>query len=691
MKRLTTLAILIALAVPTLARAVSVSPEEKTAAKQWFEAQFGQAAPPFSFVYGGKPSATLLKTWKCEKDTKTLDGNRTQDTLTWTDPKTGLEVRCAAVIYNDFPTVEWTLYFKNTGKADTPILKNIQALDLRLTRGEKGEFLLHHSPGATSTAMDYAPVQTSLTANKSLRFAPRGGRPVDGAWPYYNLEFDDGGMIIVVGWPGQWASQFKRDAVRGLHIQASQELVNLKLHAGEAIRSPRIVVQHYWGDWIRSQNVWRRWMMAHNMPRPGGKLPQPKLLAFSGRLFGEMCLANEANQLMCINRYLQEGIKLDYWWMDAGWYQQAAGHFNWPKTGTWEVDMTRFPRGLRAISDHAHSKGMKTVLWFEPERVHPGTWLAKERRQWLISDVPANQSNPPYAKGLLLNLGNPEARQWLTDQVDRILSEQAIDLYRQDFNVAPLGHWRSVDAPDRQGITENKHVVGYLKFWDDLTARHPNILIDSCASGGRRNELEAMRRAVPLWRSDFAYPVVANQCMSYGISLWIPYHGTGVTACGNTGYYGTGKTPVEPYAFWSTATPAICLTLDIREKGIDYPALINLIKQWREAGQYYDDDYYPLLPYTHDTKAWIAWQFHDADKNEGMVEAFRRSASETATMQLKLHDLKPECRYVVTYLDSKKTQEATGSQLMSDGLSVKIPAKPGVAVLVYKQKPNDDN
>ena len=193
-----------------------------------------------------------------------------------------------------------------------------------------------------------------------------------------------------------------------------------------------------------------------------------------------------------------------------------------------------------------------------------------------------------------------------------------------------------------------------------------------------------MRRAVPLWRSDHAYPVIANQCMSYGISLWVPFHGTGVTACATTAYHGTGKTPVEPYAFWSTATPAICLTLDIREKGIDYPTLVDLIKQWREAGQYYYGDYYPLLPYTQDKTAWIGWQFHDADKNEGMVEAFRRSDSESDSMRLKLHDLKPDCLYTATYLDSKQSQEATGRQLMSDGLTVKIPAKPGVAVLVYK-------
>ena len=61
--------------------------------------------------------------------------------------------------------------------------------------------------------------------------------------------------------------------------------------------------------------------------------------------------------------------------MDAGWY--PANETGWPKTGTWEVDTKRFPGGLRAISDHAHAKGVKTIVWFEPERVHAGTWLAE--------------------------------------------------------------------------------------------------------------------------------------------------------------------------------------------------------------------------------------------------------------------------------------------------------------------------
>jgi len=75
-----------------------------------------------------------------------------------------------------------------------------------------------------------------------------------------------------------------------------------------------------------------------------------------------------------------------------------------------------------------------------------------------------------------------------------IIEKEGIDFYRQDFNMGPEYHWLCNDAPDRQGITENKHVTGYYAYWDGLVARFPKLWLDSCASGGNRNDLETMRR-----------------------------------------------------------------------------------------------------------------------------------------------------------------------------------------------------
>ena len=109
--------------------------------------------PFFSFTYDGKPSAELLPHWPVQRESQALDAQRTRHTLSYSDPKTGLVVRCVGIEYRDFPTVEWTLYFKNTSDKETPILSDIQALDTRVTRmpgpsTPEMEFRLHHNVGS---------------------------------------------------------------------------------------------------------------------------------------------------------------------------------------------------------------------------------------------------------------------------------------------------------------------------------------------------------------------------------------------------------------------------------------------------------------------------------------------------------------------------------------------------------------
>jgi alpha-galactosidase len=631
--------------------------------------------PPFSFTYGGQPSTDLLPSWKTERASNKLDDARTEHTITFTDPKTGLVARWTAIEYHDFPTVEWTLHFKNTGSGDTPILENLQAINVQVERGDLGEFLLHHNIGSPANGTDYGPRETRLEPNTSKRITAAGGRPTNSDLSYFNIESTCGdGLVVVVGWPGQWAAEFTRDGAKKLRITAGQELTHFKLLPGEEVRSPLIVLQFWKGDWNRSQNIWRRWMMAHGMPKPGGQLPPPMTLGCSSRAYEEMIKADDQKEIMFIDRYLEEGLKIDYWWMDAGWYVQQTG---WPQVGTWEVDPNRFPNGFKPISEHAHKNGIKILVWFEPERVAAGTWLTENHPEWVFGGK----------NGGLLNLGNEDARQWLTDHIDTLLTEQGIDLYRQDFNIDPLSFWRGNDTEDRQGITEIKHVTGYLAYWDELRRRHPNMLIDSCASGGRRNDLETMRRAVPLWRSDYAFEPNGHQGMTYGISLWIPFHGTGTVACVDAPYYGGGVTPVQPYAFWSNAAPSINCGFDMRVKEIDYAALRRLFDQWRQVSSNYYGDFYPLTKYSLDKDAWIGWQFDRPEAGEGMVQVFRRAESIFLAASLPLKGLDADAQYAVTDIDKNESKTVSGKELMQSGFLVTVPEKPGVVVLAYKKLP----
>jgi hypothetical protein len=193
--------------------------------------------PPFSFVYGGKASAELLKEWKCERASRKLDEHRTERTSVWTDPGTALQVRCVGIEYNDFPTVEWVVHFKNTGAQDTPILSDIQAVDLALARTGQGEFVLNHHAGDNCTPDSYEPRRLTLEPKSEHRFAPAGGRPTSVGFPYFNLEWSGEGLIIVIGWPGQWAAQFTRDAGDGLRVRGGQELTRFTLRPGvEAVK-----------------------------------------------------------------------------------------------------------------------------------------------------------------------------------------------------------------------------------------------------------------------------------------------------------------------------------------------------------------------------------------------------------------------------------------------------------------------
>ncbi|MEW6751020.1 MAG: alpha-galactosidase [Candidatus Latescibacterota bacterium] len=657
----------------------AVQPEEMRDAHQWLEEflaalhaedHTAPASPGFSFTCGGQPSGALLWRWTVDEEevSSELDGCMLRQ-LARTDSSTGLRVSVELTAYADFPVLEWVLRLANTGARDTPILHDIHSLDVLFPCS--GPALLHHWRGDDCSPLSYQPATTALGPGTEQVFAPHGGRPTNGAWPYFSVEFpgEGRGAILAVGWPGQWSARFCRQD-HGVRVTAGQEHTHFTLHPGEEVRTPLHVLLCYRGDPVRAQNLWRRWMLAHNLPRPYGRLPAPILSSCSGGLFpGLKC--NEVDEKRFIDTFVREGLGLEWWWMDAGWYPCGPA---WPQTGTWEVDRERFPRGIRAVSDHAHARGMRLILWFEPERVTPGTWLYEQHPEWLLG-VDGQQK--------LLDLGNRQARAWLTDHVERILGEEGIDLYRQDHNFDPLPYWRANDAPDRQGITEIRHVEGYLAYWDELRRRRPGLLIDSCASGGRRNDLETLRRAVPLLRSDYQSGpdtdlgmAAANQGHTLGISSWIPYYGQGV-------YYNPREAAYNSRSYHS---PAQGFCADARQPGVDWEGLRRIIAHWRRVAPLMLGDFYPLTPWSVDEALWAAWQFDCPEVGCGVVQAFRRRRSPFETARFPLCGLEAEADYLLEDLDAGGPAcRMRGAELAEPGLPVTLPRRPDSRVLLYRR------
>lgn len=301
----------------------------------------------------------------------------------------------------------------------------------------------------------------------------------------------------------------------------------------------------------------------------------------------------------------------------------------------------------------------------------PGTRLRREHPEWLLApDVSLTVAYEGKAR--LLNLGDRKARTWLTRTVSARIRELGIDVYRHDCNIQPLFYWRKGEAEDRQGVTEIRYIEGLYAFFDTLLRDHPHLLVDNCASGGRRLDIEMMRRSLPLWRSDYCWEPVGQQCMTYGLSFWLPLHGVGAVAC-------------DAYNFRSGMGANMSFAFDYyADKATFWPELNKRLRTYLTVRAMFAGDYYPLTPYSTEKTAWMAWQFHRPDLGAGLIQAFRRAESPASSTQLSLRGLTPDARYRVVDLDAGELTVAKGSELAEPGLRVTSPSRPAALLITYE-------
>jgi alpha-galactosidase len=315
---------------------------------------------PFSFVYGRQRSEELLKVWPRKTETRQLDGHRTEHTVLWTDPKTGLQVRLTAVEYANSPVVEWTAYFKNDGKVDVPVLENVEALAVSFPLTGKGIPTILYSKGCG--VMDtYALQKKPLNQLESFHLSNEyGGKTVD-TIPFFDILTAEGGLIGAIGWPGKWAIDFSRPTEAAIAVTAGMETTHLSLHPGEEIRTPEILLLPWHGDDIDAHNALRRHILKYHTPQYDG---QPVVVPISHLGWGGM---KTSTSLRLIDQISQANLGFENFWMDAGWYGtdrpvdefQVFGSEDWfLHAGNWRVNKDPHPDGLRPISDAAHAKGM---------------------------------------------------------------------------------------------------------------------------------------------------------------------------------------------------------------------------------------------------------------------------------------------------------------------------------------------
>ena len=563
-----------------------------------------------------------------------------------------------------YGAMAWTVYFENHGTGRSPVISDVDAADMDFA-GEK--------PWLSGILGDhennYAPYRRDLTG-EDVRFYSDLGRPTHIYFPYFNLECGDGGCLIAIGWGGTWEASFHYDGRAVRFIGRGTNGLKTYLLPGECVRTPRMQFVPYEGrDEDEAMNKWRRWYIDRILPRDGGKPLAPFSTTW---LAGDTGLPNSDGSISeryftwrpSMEKMLSEGIKMDFRWLDAGWYVDPAGQGVpsdwWGTVGTWELDPEKWPGdSLKESTDFARENGMRTIMWFEPERVTHVDELVKNwgyKKEWALGDPNgAAQGN---------DIGQRECLDWTTERILHTLKKGGVEMYREDNNFDSRPCWAALDKEDRVGITENMAVAGHYEMWDRIIAYEKEnggcAFVDSCASGGGRNDLESMRRAVPLLRSDADRTTTSLRLsMTTAFDRWIPFCGASCTE---------QKGQLDPdgrrdqYIFRASYLPVLNLNAQwTKDPDTDFDMIRRGMDEWGKVKKYLLKDFYLLTPWhsESDRTGWTAFSYMDGD--EGALFAFRMEECEADTVRLSMKKWAGE-KHVLTDADTGEETEVDGAE-----------------------------
>ncbi len=642
-------------------------------------------APGLSFLYDGVPFSQLNCAVKAV-------GND----ITYILPD-GLELTVKTEFFPEYDVVKWTNYWNNPTDHESGLITRLRDCDItvdmpadpvrdrrhRQSTWEPKTLRLFITEGANVRDDDHFATPERMWTGDKKEAACHTGRSGVGTAPFFDVTDgnNESGVLVAVGWTGQWRAWFER-GVDTFSIAHGVEEVCLRMQPGESFRTASTTAMAYTDGQAAAHNRWRRYIREVISPFAKGKNCEGQLPPFSAIFWGGV----SSEQLM--RRWkgiFEQKLPFNYCWVDAGWYEPLSGSTTaeqsaeWPEIGTWQVSKHFHPDGYKDVVNYLGENGVKFLLWFEPERMrrHIADWADYH---WLES---------PDEDNVLLALDKDEVCDAVIEKICGVIAEVGVDCYRQDSNIGQLPYWQAADArlpnaAERKGSTEIHYINNLWRFWDAMLARFPHLLIDNCAGGGHRIDIEMLSRSVPLWRSD--YQCVwdccpeANQNQNMGAAWWYPYSGIGF-----------GPTLGDIYNFRSFYTGGMTVRTwehvdpewDVGALNEPFDWARKYFAEYNEVRRWFTEDYYPLIPASKENTTWVASQYHAPAENTGLVLAFRRAMCPYDTAEVQLQGLCPDKTYTFTNRDTGEQFEVTGAELMT-GIKLNIPEKRQSLLLTYK-------
>ncbi len=168
--------------------------------------------------------------------------------------------------------------------------------------------------------------------------------------------------------------------------------------------------------------------------------------------------------------------------------------------GDWFVDHKKFINGVGGFAHRVHQLGMKFGLWFEPEMVSEDSELFKAHPEWRIGAP--HRHHTPARHQFVLDYSNPAVVDFIYDEMAKVITDTKLDYIKWDMNRSITEAFSTNLPADRQTEFGHRYILGVYRLYDRLTTAFPDVLFESCASGGGRFDLGMMYYAPQAWASD---------------------------------------------------------------------------------------------------------------------------------------------------------------------------------------------
>ncbi len=314
---------------------------------------------------------------------------------------------------------------------------------------------------------------------------------------------------LQLAWSG---NHFMRvDSLNDGQILASMGALTLpgevRLKSGETYQSPTIVAayssnglsalsrqfhDHVRNDLLRSQ--------VRNRPRPV-HYNSWEAIYFEHDIDTLKAMADKA-----------AAIGIERFVLDDGWFGSRRDASS--GLGDWVVSKDVYPQGLKPLIDHVKALGMEMGIWFEPEMVNPDSDVFRAHPDWILQIKGKEQV--PFRGQYVLDIARPEVSEYIFNAIDAILSDHDIAYVKWDMN-------RDLNHPgDAQGYAKpHAHIMALYALIDRVRAKHPDVEIESCASGGARADYGILAHTDRVWTSD-SNDALDRQNIQKGASYFLP-------------------------------------------------------------------------------------------------------------------------------------------------------------------------